>query len=330
MRSNIKPENRRLLEAIEYIDEDIVLGVLGELKDPAEKEVHGEYKKPSPFKHWKQLTALAACLLLLSAAFPVLNYAVQRFGIGTWEGNAGAGTSELETPTPTETEALETEAEIIDSPYPRTIDAYPADMSIKAIYDDVQKGGWVVMDWMTPKSFIAGEGLWADFISKIDVGESASILIADYLYYYIDSGVGSDNIRLKDRMPTIYLMEIVYDGKFFSYKRLDCNKDIITDEGEYSYLITDIYEYNDTTVSGKSVKKQATVYCLTNDKLWTYESFYDALFNEEELTKDFINNPCQIVASKTEVIGEVNEFINISSFIDLVRSFGFSEININE
>ena len=80
MRSNIKPENRRLLEAIEYIDEDIVLGVLGGLKDPVEKEVHGEYQKPSPFKHWKQFTALAACLLLLSAAFPVLNYAVQRFG----------------------------------------------------------------------------------------------------------------------------------------------------------------------------------------------------------------------------------------------------------
>ena len=80
MRSNIKPENRRLLEAIEYIDEDIVLGVLGGLKDPVENAVHGEYKKPSPFKHWKQFSALAACLLLLSAAFPVLNYAVQRFG----------------------------------------------------------------------------------------------------------------------------------------------------------------------------------------------------------------------------------------------------------
>ena len=112
MRSNIKPENRRLLEAIEYIDEDIVLGVLGGLKDPVENAVHGEYQKPSPFKYWKQLTALAACLLLLSAAFPVLNYAVQRFGTGIWEGNAGAGTEELEMLTQPETQALETENEI--------------------------------------------------------------------------------------------------------------------------------------------------------------------------------------------------------------------------
>ena len=169
MRTNIKPENRRLLEAIEYIDEEIILGVLAGLKQPAENYEPGEYQKPSPFKYWRQFTAMAACLLLLSAAFPVLNYAVQRFGTGIWEGNAGAGTEELEMPTQPETQALETEneiteAEVIDSGFDKYLEAF-ANMSADDIYAEVLKGGWVVIG-EDNSDFAAGKELWHDFFDK--------------------------------------------------------------------------------------------------------------------------------------------------------------------
>ena len=95
MISTIKPESRRLLEAIEYIDEEIVLGVLAGLKDPAENYASGEYPKPSPFKYWRQLATLAACILLLSIASPLVGYIAQV--ITDWRAAAGIGTTEYTT-----------------------------------------------------------------------------------------------------------------------------------------------------------------------------------------------------------------------------------------
>ena len=226
MRSNIKPENRRLLEAIEYIDGDIVFGVLGGLKDPVENAVHGEYKKPSPFKHWKQFTALAACLLLLSAAFPVLNYAVQRFGIGTWEGNAGAGTEELEVPTLEETQTLETEAEnteaeVID--FDKALERY-ADMSNDEIYTEVMKGGWIVQNVDTLPKFDAGEDLWQEFLLSVDNKKQTTVLFADFTASHL----------------CVRLSEICYDGESFTITqhRRDHASVLRTETKEFKYLLS--------------------------------------------------------------------------------------------
>lgn len=323
MRSNIKPENRRLLEAIEYIDEDIVLGVLGELKDPAEKEVHGEYKKPSPFKHWKQLTALAACLLLLSAAFPVLNYAVQRFGIRTWEGNAGAGTEELEVPTQPETQALETEDKTIDSPYPRAIDAYPADMSITEIYDDIIKGGWVVLDSDYEKGFLYGNELWTAFIDKVNMKQPATVLVADMARWAEISHKVTGFHYTKERMATLFLMEITFDGELFGYKRIDCFKDEITDSGEYRYLITDICECTTENTTGMISGYRETI-CLTNNISWTYDSFSKQAFTDEGRTSEFFNNPCQIIAMYFPIYE-----IKVGYANPMSQSLGFSELIVD-
>ncbi len=87
MSTNIKPENRRLLEAVEYIDEDIILGVLSELRIPT-NEITA--KKHTGFAHAKHIALIAACALILGAAIPVVNYVLPKLGtvIG---GNAGAG-----------------------------------------------------------------------------------------------------------------------------------------------------------------------------------------------------------------------------------------------
>jgi hypothetical protein len=211
--------------------------VLGGLKDPVENAVHGEYQKPSPFKYWRHLTALAACLLLLSAAFPVLNYAVQRFGTGIWEGNAGAGTSDVE-------------ANEYDSPYERAIDAYPADMPADEIYADVLKGGWVVKSEYFG-GLTAGEDLWYSFFEKTQNGEPSSVLFARY---FTDNG------------NSIYLYEVVYNGETFNLKLFNCQTDVIDFQGEYEYLKKGIVEY---TERGKLYVSEG--YFLTNTDWITWE-----------------------------------------------------------
>lgn len=72
MRSNIKPENRRLLEALCYIDEEVLAEVLAEVTVP-------ESSKPVPRKKVvirsiKYAALLAACALLVGAVFPIVSY----------------------------------------------------------------------------------------------------------------------------------------------------------------------------------------------------------------------------------------------------------------
>ena len=225
MRTNIKPEHRRLLEAIEYIDEEIVLGVLAGLKQPAETFEPGEYRKPSPFKYWKQFTAMAACLLLLSAAFPVLNYAVQRFGTGIWEGIAGAGTEVLEVPTQSETQALETEneiteAEVID--FDKALERY-ADMSAEEIYADVLKGGWIVQDSDPSSVFDAGEDIWQEFLLSVDNKNPITVLFADFNSSY----------------TKVKLSKICYDGEIFTItqQKRDQTSALETETKEFKYFL---------------------------------------------------------------------------------------------
>ncbi len=172
MSTNIKPENRRLLEAVEYIDENIVLGVLSELRMPKEKHTDPVMTWRTPLKHWKSIAALAACVILLAFASPMASFISQVVSNFTSVagGNAGAGTSELEMPTTAE-------SEVIDSPYERSIYAYPEGMSAEEIYADVLKGGWVVN---TDYEIVGGEKLWEDFLSKADNKTEASVLIASY------------------------------------------------------------------------------------------------------------------------------------------------------
>ena len=109
MSMNIKPENRRLLESLEHIDEKLVLEALGDLKVTsalAPKEEAVTWK--TPFKHWKRLTAMVACLVLLSCAIPLISYVLPQLG-DAFSGSAGAGSSEIEAPTEGESQLIEAE-----------------------------------------------------------------------------------------------------------------------------------------------------------------------------------------------------------------------------
>lgn len=94
-------KDRRFLQSLEYIDDEYLEDVFNVLKEPDMAAT--EYKKPSPFKYWKQYLAAAACILLLSLAMPVFVYVADV--IGSIAAGTGSATSEItEAPLYEETE----------------------------------------------------------------------------------------------------------------------------------------------------------------------------------------------------------------------------------
>ena len=99
MRMNIKPENRRLLEALSFIDDSIVSDMLAEIKVPDAPSP--ERNKKVTRRSIRYFLALAASLMLLIAAVPLITYLIPRIGV-IFGGNAGAGsgTDEYDIPIP--------------------------------------------------------------------------------------------------------------------------------------------------------------------------------------------------------------------------------------
>ena len=84
--------DRRLLAALDYIDQKYIDDVFSIIKEP---EAAGEPENMTwrtPFKHWRQFAALAACILLLSLASPLVSYIAEV--IRDFNAGAGSGTTE--------------------------------------------------------------------------------------------------------------------------------------------------------------------------------------------------------------------------------------------
>jgi hypothetical protein len=208
---NVNFKDTRLVEAFDCIDPKYIAEVGESLKLRSVRSKGEEYKK-QPFSfHVKQILALVGCLILLSVAFPTVNYAVKF--INSFAASWGS--------VATEDSQTETFSETIDSPYERAIDAYPEGMSAEEIYADVLKGGWVVQDGDLSLEFDAGEDIWLNFLYSVDNKTPISFLFADI----------SDHI--------VQLSEINFNGDTFVIKQqFRSNGSIIENEcKEFCYLI---------------------------------------------------------------------------------------------
>lgn len=78
MNAEIRFKDKRILEALEYIDEKYIDDVFDVLKEP--DMTQSVQVKRSPFRHWKQYLALAACLILLAFATPIFGYVAEFIG----------------------------------------------------------------------------------------------------------------------------------------------------------------------------------------------------------------------------------------------------------
>ena len=83
--------DRRLIAALDYIDQKYIDDVFSIIKEP---DIAVEYVpgNKTPFKYWKQFTALAACVVLFAFSAPIFSYFSKV--IGNWGAAAGVGTIE--------------------------------------------------------------------------------------------------------------------------------------------------------------------------------------------------------------------------------------------
>lgn len=111
MKSEVIFKDKRLLEALEYIDEKYIDDVFNIIKEPDSS--NGGYTKTSPIRHWRQYLAAAACILLLAMAMPFVGYVANV--IGSIAAGTSGDTSSMTTDF--ESEATEPQEEILDFQY---------------------------------------------------------------------------------------------------------------------------------------------------------------------------------------------------------------------
>ena len=111
MKSEVIFKDKRLLEALEYIDEKYIDDVFNIIKEPDSS--NGGYTKTSPLRHWRQYLAAAACILLLAMAMPFVGYVANV--IGSIAAGTSGDTSGMTTDF--ESEATEPQEEILDFQY---------------------------------------------------------------------------------------------------------------------------------------------------------------------------------------------------------------------
>lgn len=282
-------KDRRLIEALDYIDDEyIASAALYKMRSYAEStrplaQTAGQSVK----KHWKHYLGFVACLLVLALATPLFTHLpeiINSFAAGwaqeseTLKGDET--TNEIfdesilndevdirDMDITTENIATEEVADTVE-PIPEMwmssmVFSFPAEMTPEQIYDEVGKGGWVVENEDYFNDFVAGANLWYYFCDKANQGEPASVLVAEYndCIYNFEVDV--------DLESYIYLTEIIYDGNVFKFIKYDYRNHAVLDSGEYKYLIADIFEYDYRIAS----RGRQEAYFLTNDNTWTYREY---------------------------------------------------------
>ena len=112
-----KLRKRIMLEALDYIDDDIISSTVKKIKPDECRTDDPVITWRTPLKHWKRYLALVASLLLLSMASPLFNYVA----VVISNLNAGAGSESTEsissefteTDSPFTTESIETEEPVV-------------------------------------------------------------------------------------------------------------------------------------------------------------------------------------------------------------------------
>ena len=83
MRTNAVFEDKRLLEALDLIDQDYISETMEYYDDLPEVAGKTHRSKRATRRLVGQVAALAACLMLMSAAIPTVSYVIQRFAAGS-------------------------------------------------------------------------------------------------------------------------------------------------------------------------------------------------------------------------------------------------------
>ncbi|MBO5701772.1 MAG: hypothetical protein J6S71_04985 [Clostridia bacterium] len=210
-------KDTRLLEALEFIDDEYIASAARyKMKYEAQPTKEPKMTWRTSFKHWKQLVALAACILLLSIASPLVSYIAEVIR----DFNAGAGSENIE-----------------NTDYFN----YSNDMSVDEVLADVIQKGYVVI---SDGKCISGREKWNDFLKAVENGEPITVRIAYHeSYEMVASSPRGPHTNLDD-FPSINLRMVEYNGKTFKFVSKKHKLDGVF-EKEYPYIVS--YDLGDKT-----------------------------------------------------------------------------------
>lgn len=201
-------EDKRLLGALDYIDEKFIAEVTESYKifEPSDGKITARRTLKISLR---QFAALAACLILLSAAFPVINYAVKFINSFA----AGWGSDNTD-----------------DTDYFN----YSSYLSVDEVLSDViEKGYFVVSDGKC----ISGSEQWDAFLESVENGVPDTVRIAYHESYEWAASIAAGNHAILDDLPTISLREVQYNGETFKYISKMHKTDYVF-EKEYQYIVS--------------------------------------------------------------------------------------------
>ena len=165
-----KLRKRIMLEALDYIDDDIISSTVKKITPDDCRTADPVITWRTPLKHWKRYIALVACLLLLSMASPLFNYVA----VVISNLNAGAGSES--------TESISSEFTETDSPFTtESIETEQPEVTTKPAYTEP-----VYQYVVTREEFDEMTEAWKKFLNN----DRAYIELRyeDFTYYYPCSG----------------------------------------------------------------------------------------------------------------------------------------------
>ena len=155
-----------------------------------------------------------------------------------------------------------------------SLDDYQTDLSAEQLLKQVKRDGFVVME---DGDVSIGQEIFRDFYEKTQAGESATVQLATY--YTLDEANVSEEYyeENKDKYPVIYLAELTYDGKTYTYRSLNGL------DGEHGFSQTYPYllRYEDVPKSSTATYEVCERYVLVHDQDVTYDRLQYGLYSSQ-------------------------------------------------
>jgi hypothetical protein len=157
---------------------------------------------------------------------------------------------------------------------PTDLDAYQMDRSAEQILKQVKRDGFVVME---DGDVSVGQEIWRDFYDTARQGKSASVKLATY-HTLENQNVSEEYYEEhKDEYPVIYLAELSYDGRSYTYRSrngLDGQNGFVR---TYPYLV----RYEDIPKSETATYTVCERYVLVHDADVTYDRLQYGLYSSQ-------------------------------------------------
>lgn len=192
-------KDTRLLEALEFIDDEYIASAARyKMKYEAQPAEPPKMTWRTPLKHWRQFVALAACILLLSIASPLVSYIAEVIR----DFNAGAGSSN--------TSEFLTEPETTNGMYDEYI----------LTEEDLAELNEAYMKW-------SKGALYADSIEEARTQNVGNVFIGKFNNYFAFVYIDNPNLNLyKDIIcicynSNIYFLDDAYEKGFVSDDELN-------------------------------------------------------------------------------------------------------------